>query len=52
MQLGMIGLARMGANIVRRLLRGRHECVVFNRTPEKGRCRLSSCFSIIGEEKT
>jgi 6-phosphogluconate dehydrogenase len=30
MQLGMIGLGRMGANMVRRLLRGRHECVVYD----------------------
>ncbi len=30
MQLGMIGLGRMGANMVRRLLRGGHQCVVFN----------------------
>jgi len=29
----MIGLGRMGANMVRRLLRGGHQCVVFNRTP-------------------
>jgi 6-phosphogluconate dehydrogenase len=35
MQLGVIGLGRMGANIVRRLLRDQHECIVFNRTPEK-----------------
>lgn len=35
MQLGVIGLGRMGANIVRRLLRNQHECVVFNRTPDK-----------------
>jgi 6-phosphogluconate dehydrogenase len=35
MQLGMIGLGRMGANIVRRLLRDGHECVVYNRTPDK-----------------
>ncbi len=34
MQLGMIGLGRMGANMVRRLLRDGHECVVFNRTPK------------------
>jgi 6-phosphogluconate dehydrogenase len=33
MQLGMIGLGRMGANIVRRLLRDGHECVVYNRSP-------------------
>src|ERR1700678_2847702 len=34
MQLGMIGLARMGANMVRRLMRGGHECVVFDMSPE------------------
>ena len=32
MQLGMIGLGRMGANMVRRLLKGGHQCVVFNRS--------------------
>jgi 6-phosphogluconate dehydrogenase len=30
MQIGMIGLGRMGANMVRRLLKGGHECVVFD----------------------
>lgn len=30
MQLGMIGLGRMGANMVRRLLRGGHECVAYD----------------------
>jgi 6-phosphogluconate dehydrogenase len=34
MQLGMIGLGRMGANMVRRLIRGGHECVVFDMSPE------------------
>ncbi len=34
MQLGMIGLGRMGANMVRRLMRAGHECVVFNRTQD------------------
>ena len=33
MQLGMIGLGRMGANLVRRLMRDGHECVVFDVTP-------------------
>ena len=33
MQLGMIGLGRMGANMVRRLLRAGHECVVFDVSP-------------------
>jgi 6-phosphogluconate dehydrogenase len=33
MQLGMIGLGRMGANMVRRLQRGGHNCVVYDRDP-------------------
>ena len=33
MQLGMIGLGRMGANMVRRLLKGGHDCVVFDVSP-------------------
>jgi 6-phosphogluconate dehydrogenase len=32
MQIGMIGLGRMGANMARRLLTGGHQCVVFNRS--------------------
>ena len=34
MQLGMIGLGRMGANMARRLLAGGHQCVVFDRSPK------------------
>jgi 6-phosphogluconate dehydrogenase len=34
MQLGMIGLGRMGANMVRRLIKDGHPCVVFDRLPE------------------
>src|SRR3979411_1577499 len=34
MQLGMIGLGRMGANMVRRLLRDGHECVVYDHSPD------------------
>jgi 6-phosphogluconate dehydrogenase len=34
MQLGMIGLGRMGANMVRRLMRGGHTCVVYDRSPQ------------------
>jgi len=34
MQLGMIGLGRMGANMVRRLIKGSHQCVVFDASPE------------------
>src|ERR1700731_4707810 len=36
MQIGMIGLGRMGANMVRRLIRKGHSCVVFNRSPQAG----------------
>jgi len=34
MQLGMIGLGRMGANMVHRLLAGGHRCVVYDRSPK------------------
>jgi 6-phosphogluconate dehydrogenase len=34
MQLGMVGLGRMGANMVRRLLKAGHQCVVYNRSPQ------------------
>jgi 6-phosphogluconate dehydrogenase len=34
MQLGMIGLGRMGANMVRRLTKGGHQCVVFDVSPQ------------------
>jgi 6-phosphogluconate dehydrogenase len=34
MQLGMVGLGRMGANMVRRLLKGGHDCVVFDMSPK------------------
>ncbi len=34
MQLGMVGLGRMGANMVRRLMRGGHQCTVFDLNPE------------------
>ena len=34
MQIGMIGLGRMGGNMVRRLIREDHSCVVFNRSPQ------------------
>ena len=34
MQLGMVGLGRMGANMVRRLMQGGHQCVVYDLNPE------------------
>ena len=35
MQLGMVGLGRMGANMVRRLQRAGHECVVYDVSPTR-----------------
>ncbi len=35
MQIGMVGLGRMGMNMVRRLLKGRHKVVAYNRTPDR-----------------
>jgi 6-phosphogluconate dehydrogenase len=37
MQLGIVGLGRMGANIARRLMRQGHSCVVYDKDPEPGR---------------
>ena len=34
MQLGMVGLGRMGGNMVRRLIKGGHQCVVYDRAPQ------------------
>ena len=34
MQIGMVGLGRMGANMARRLIRGGHDCVVFDMSPK------------------
>jgi len=34
MQIGMIGLGRMGSNMVRRLIKAGHECVVFDASPQ------------------
>ena len=41
MQLGMIGLGRMGANMVRRLMRGGHHCVVYDRSADAVRAVAS-----------
>ncbi|OSC40022.1 phosphogluconate dehydrogenase (NAD(+)-dependent, decarboxylating) [Mycobacterium decipiens] len=45
MQLGMIGLGRMGANIVRRLVEGGHECVVYDHNPD-------AVTAMAGEDRT
>ena len=42
MQIGMIGLGRMGANMVRRLQQAGHQCVVFDRSPE-------AALALVGE---
>ncbi|PIX01426.1 MAG: 6-phosphogluconate dehydrogenase (decarboxylating), partial [Hydrogenophilales bacterium CG_4_8_14_3_um_filter_62_83] len=34
MQIAMVGLGRMGANMARRLLRDGHDCVVYDRDPD------------------
>jgi len=36
MQIGVIGLGRMGGNIARRLMRAGHRCVVYDRNPTAG----------------
>jgi 6-phosphogluconate dehydrogenase len=47
MQLGMIGLGRMGANIVRRLVKDGHECVVYDYNPDAVKA-LAGDDNIIG----
>jgi 6-phosphogluconate dehydrogenase len=56
MQLGMIGLGRMGANMVRRLQKGGHQCVVYDRAPaavqqlvSEGATGASSLDELIGK---
>ena len=58
MQLGMIGLGRMGASMVTRLLQGGHECVVFDVKPEnvrnvvnKGATRAASLDDLLARLK-
>jgi 6-phosphogluconate dehydrogenase len=48
MQLGMIGLGRMGANIVRRLMRAGHDCVVFDRDPAAGKALAGEGAQVAG----
>jgi 6-phosphogluconate dehydrogenase len=49
MQLGMIGLGRMGGNIVRRLMRHGHSCVVFDRNPEAARALAGEGATAAGD---
>jgi len=48
MQLGMIGLGRMGANIVRRLMLAGHNCVVFDRDPAVAKALGSEGAQVAG----
>lgn len=59
MQLGMIGLGRMGANMVRRLMKGGHDCVVFDMNPDnvaqlgrEGAAGSGSLDEFLGKLKT
>jgi 6-phosphogluconate dehydrogenase len=56
MQLGMVGLGRMGANMVRRLMRAGHECVVYDVNPDsvkaladEGATGASSLQDLVGK---
>ena len=56
MQMGMIGLGRMGSNMVQRLLNGGHQCVVFDMSPkavteltEKKAVGSSSLADLVGK---
>ena len=48
MQLGMVGLGRMGANIVRRLMRAGHTCVVWDRDPAPGKALAGEGAKAVG----
>ena len=50
MQLGMVGLGRMGANLVRRLVRDGHECVVFDVQAESVRTLAAESEAITGAD--
>ena len=51
MQLGMIGLGRMGANMVQRLIKGGHQCVVFDSSAERVASAVSAGASGAGSLK-
>ncbi len=51
MQLGMVGLGRMGANIVRRLMRAGHDCVVYDRDPKPGAALAADGAVVAGDLK-
>ncbi|HWU26854.1 MAG TPA: NAD(P)-binding domain-containing protein, partial [Rhizomicrobium sp.] len=56
MQIGLIGLGRMGSNIVRRLMRRGHQCVLYDRNPsamtalvEEGATRSDDLRGLVGK---
>ena len=56
MQIGLIGLGRMGGNIVRRLMRSGHQCVIYDRNPspmaalvEEGATRSDDLRDLVGK---
>ncbi len=51
MQIGMVGLGRMGANIVRRLMRGGHDAVVWDRDPAPGRMLAAEGAAVVTDLK-
>ena len=58
MQIAMVGLGRMGGNMVRRLMRGKHECVVYTRDAntvkafaKEGATPASSLKDLVGKLK-
>ncbi|TQI76714.1 6-phosphogluconate dehydrogenase (decarboxylating) [Bosea sp. AK1] len=51
MQLGVIGLGRMGGNIVRRLMRAGHQCVVYDRDPKPGQALAADGATLASDLK-
>ena len=51
MQIAMIGLGRMGINMARRLLKGGHEVVVYNRTRDKIEQMVKVRSRVLGAER-
>jgi 6-phosphogluconate dehydrogenase len=51
MQLGVIGLGRMGGNIVRRLMRAGHQCVVYDRDPKPGQALAAEGATLAADLK-
>ena len=48
MELGMVGLGKMGANMTSRLLKGRHRLVVFDRSSDAVKASAMQCATELG----